>query len=93
MVFGYSTNAFKKFSLIDSIEKIAGLPKMQSYGLYHSTRADLLRRMNRLEEAAVHYKKALALAGSGTHKRFLMRRLKECSSVFDGPRTGSGDIV
>lgn len=44
------------------------------YHLFHATRADLLRRLGRPDEAAVAYEAALALAENGAERRFLQER-------------------
>jgi RNA polymerase sigma-70 factor, ECF subfamily len=64
----------------------AGLPlvaaleesgKLAGYHLLPATRADLLRRLGRLAEAAVAYREALELASTDAERRFLSRRLAE----------------
>ncbi|MET7991200.1 RNA polymerase sigma factor [Amycolatopsis sp. NPDC005232] len=64
----------------------AGLPlvdamagDLDGYHLLPATRADLLRRLGRREEAADAYRAALALAGNEADRRFLRRRLSEIS--------------
>jgi RNA polymerase sigma-70 factor, ECF subfamily len=54
--------------LIESIE-------LEGYHLLHSARADLLRRLDRLDEAETEYRRALELAPSDVERRFLQRRL------------------
>jgi RNA polymerase sigma-70 factor, ECF subfamily len=56
------------------VERISGL---DGYHLFHSTRADLLRRLGRAEEAAAEYVRALELATNAVERRFLRRRLAE----------------
>ena len=53
-----------------------GLP-LHEYHLYHAARADLLRRLERLDEAAAAYRRALELADSELERRFLTGRLEE----------------
>jgi RNA polymerase sigma-70 factor, ECF subfamily len=64
----------------------AGLPlvtvleasgKLAGYHLLPATRADLLRRLGRLPEAAAAYREALELASTDAERRFLRRRLAE----------------
>ncbi|HXW58448.1 MAG TPA: RNA polymerase sigma factor, partial [Solirubrobacteraceae bacterium] len=55
---------------------IDGLP-LDDYRYYHSTRADLLRRLGRHEEARAAYARALQLTGPGPEQRFLETRLAE----------------
>ena len=60
------------------LELMGGLP-LDGYHLYHSARADLLRRLGRQEEAAAAYRRALELTASEPERRFLSRRLAEVS--------------
>ena len=52
---------------------------LDGYQYFHSTRADLLRRLGRTDEARNEYERALELAGSEPERRFLQRRLAESS--------------
>jgi RNA polymerase sigma-70 factor (ECF subfamily) len=52
---------------------------LDGYHLLHSTRADLLRRLGRADEAADAYRRALELAGNPVERAFLQRRLEEVS--------------
>jgi RNA polymerase sigma-70 factor, ECF subfamily len=49
------------------------------YQYWHSTRADLLRRLGRDAEAAAAYREALARVQSGPERRFLERQLASLS--------------
>jgi RNA polymerase sigma-70 factor (ECF subfamily) len=49
--------------------------ELDGYRYLHSTRAELLRRLGRDEEAAAAYRRALELGGTGPERRFLERRL------------------
>ena len=48
---------------------------LASYHLFHSARADLLRRLGRDREAAIAYRRALELATNATERAFLSARL------------------
>jgi RNA polymerase sigma-70 factor (ECF subfamily) len=50
---------------------------LDDYQYKHSTRADLLRRLGRAEEARVAYRRALELAKAEPERHFLERRLAE----------------
>lgn len=50
---------------------------LDGYQYFHSTRADLLRRLGRADEARVEYERALALAHAEHERRFLQRRITE----------------
>jgi RNA polymerase sigma-70 factor (ECF subfamily) len=54
---------------------------LDDYYLLHAARADILRRMNRLDAAAAAYRRALALATNAVEQQFLRRRLKEISPL------------
>ncbi|HET9286671.1 MAG TPA: sigma-70 family RNA polymerase sigma factor [Gaiella sp.] len=48
---------------------------LDGYQYFHSTRADLLRRLDRADEARKEYERALELAHTEPERRFLQRRL------------------
>jgi RNA polymerase sigma-70 factor (ECF subfamily) len=51
--------------------------ELDRYHYLHATRAELLRRLDRVEEARAAYDRALKLVHSDTERRFLERRLAE----------------
>jgi RNA polymerase sigma-70 factor, ECF subfamily len=53
---------------------------LDSYQYFHSTRADLLRRLGRADEASTEYERALELAHTDHERRFLRRRIAEVSA-------------
>jgi RNA polymerase sigma-70 factor (ECF subfamily) len=55
--------------------------ELDDYHLFHAARADLLRRLARLDEAAAAYERALELAGTEPERRFLAARLREVTAV------------
>jgi RNA polymerase sigma-70 factor, ECF subfamily len=59
--------------LVDRLE-------LDGYQYFHSTRADLLRRLGRTGEARVEYERALELAHTEPERRFLRRRVAEISA-------------
>ncbi len=61
-------------ALLGAVERSGAL---DGYHLLPATRADLLRRLGRFEEAAVAYPAALALPASDAERRYLFRRLTE----------------
>ena len=60
---------------LELLDPLAG--ELGSYHLFHSARADLLRRLERHDEAAASYRRALDLAGEPVERSFLERRLAE----------------
>jgi RNA polymerase sigma-70 factor (ECF subfamily) len=50
---------------------------LDGYQYFHSTRADLLRRLGRREEARAEYERALELAHTEPDRRFLQRRIAQ----------------
>jgi RNA polymerase sigma-70 factor, ECF subfamily len=61
-------------ALLEEIEKRA---EIEEFHLLHAARADLLRRLGRMPQAAEAYRQALALAANDIEIRFLRRRLAE----------------
>jgi len=57
-------------------------PTMQRYHLYHSAKADLLRRLERPAEAKAAYDAALALANNGVERAFLQQRINQVSNLL-----------
>jgi RNA polymerase sigma-70 factor (ECF subfamily) len=57
------------------VEQVAAVGVLDDYGLLWATRADLLRRMGRAEDAAAAYREALARAGTDAERRFFSQRL------------------
>jgi RNA polymerase sigma-70 factor (ECF subfamily) len=62
---------------LEVVDELEASGRLDGYHLLHATRADLLRRLGRLEEAEVAYRSALELAGSDAERRFLLKRLNE----------------
>jgi RNA polymerase sigma-70 factor, ECF subfamily len=65
-------------ALLDGLE-------LEDYRYYHSTRADLLRRLGRDDEARVAYARARELTQPGPEQRFLDRRLDQLSKSAEPP--------
>jgi RNA polymerase sigma-70 factor (ECF subfamily) len=61
-------------ALLDTLD---GDERLAGYHLLPATRADLLRRGGRYDEALPHYARALELAPSDPERRFLQRRVDE----------------
>jgi RNA polymerase sigma-70 factor, ECF subfamily len=61
-------------SLVDAV---AASGQLEEYPYLHAARADLLRRLGRLPEAAAAYARARELTANETEKAFLERRLEE----------------
>ena len=66
-------------------DAVAGDPRLARTHMLPATRADLLRRLGRFEEAAEAYEAALALAGTSVEQTFLTRRLAEVTGREGGP--------
>jgi RNA polymerase sigma-70 factor (ECF subfamily) len=55
--------------------------ELDGYHLFHSARADLLRRLGMHDRAADAYRRALVLATNESERRFLERRLAEVTAL------------
>jgi RNA polymerase sigma-70 factor, ECF subfamily len=60
-------------SLVDRLD-------LDGYQYFHSTRAELLRRLGRADEARIEYERALELAHTEPERRFLQRRVAEVTA-------------
>jgi RNA polymerase sigma-70 factor (ECF subfamily) len=62
---------------------------LDGYQLFHASRADLLRRLGRMAEAADAYRAALARAENEAERRFISKRLAEVTaSATRAPPSG-----
>jgi len=59
------------------VEQLEEAGELAGYHLLPATRADLLRRLGRTDEAAVAYREALELASTDPERHYLTRRLTE----------------
>ncbi len=62
---------------LKQIEQVGASGGLEQYHLYHAARADILRRLNRKEEAAAAYREALRLATNGVEQDYLRQRLSQ----------------
>jgi RNA polymerase sigma-70 factor (ECF subfamily) len=60
-----------------ALRDVEALPGLDEYHLWHSTRADLLRRLGRSGDAGAAYTRARALTSNEAERRFLDSRLAE----------------
>jgi RNA polymerase sigma-70 factor, ECF subfamily len=58
------------------IDALAHEGDLESYHLFHAARADLLRQLGEMTEAAASYARALTLVTNESERRFLDRRLR-----------------
>jgi RNA polymerase sigma-70 factor (ECF subfamily) len=70
------------------VDALAAAGDLDSYHLLHAARADLLRRMGEMAEAAKSYRQALGLVTNDSERRFLERRLREVSEQNVSQRIG-----
>jgi RNA polymerase sigma-70 factor, ECF subfamily len=63
----------------DAALQIVDRLQLDEYQYLHSTRAELLRRLGRSEDARAAYRRALELTRAEPERRFLERRLQELS--------------
>jgi len=62
---------------VDAALELAETLELDRYHYLHATRAELLRRLDRVEDARAAYGRALELVHSDAERRFLERRLAE----------------
>ena len=74
------------------IDAILARGDLADYGHAHSARADLCRRLGRMEEAAASYRRALGLTRQDPERRFLERRLREIAGSERARPTSDGEL-
>ena len=65
---------------LELVETLEASGELATYHLLPATRADLLRRLRRSEEAAAAYREALELVATDAERRYLARRLAEVTN-------------
>jgi len=65
---------------LEIVEGVAASGQLDEYPYLHAARADLLRRLGRLDEAGVAYQRARELTGNEAERSFLERRIAEVSA-------------
>jgi RNA polymerase sigma-70 factor (ECF subfamily) len=63
------------------IEELLARGELADYRLAHAARADLCRRLGRVDAARVSYERAIALTKQEPERRFLERQLRELAAV------------
>jgi RNA polymerase sigma-70 factor, ECF subfamily len=72
------------------IDQLAASGDLNDYHLLHAARADLLRRIGALAEAAKSYERALALVTNDSERRFLERRLRDLDAESPSGKSIAG---
>jgi RNA polymerase sigma-70 factor (ECF subfamily) len=68
---------------LEGIARIEERGELASYYLLPASKGEVLRRLGRLEEAAIAYRAAIALVTNPAEKRYLEKRLAECEGPGD----------
>lgn len=66
------------------IESAGADGKLENYYLFHASRADLLRRLHRLDEACAAYTRALSLTTNHVEQTYIRRRLNDLTAQQKG---------
>jgi RNA polymerase sigma-70 factor (ECF subfamily) len=66
---------------LDIVDGLGRDGALEDYFYFHTTRADLCRRLDRRDEAAAAYRRALALAGNASERAFVRNRLAAVESA------------
>jgi RNA polymerase sigma-70 factor (ECF subfamily) len=63
-----------------ALERSTHKDALQAYHLYHATVAEFLTRLGRFDEAAIHLRTAIELAGNDAERKYLSRKLTALKS-------------
>ncbi len=66
---------------LQQIDDILARGDLAEYHLAHAARADLCRRLGRIDDARASYQQALALVKQEPERRFLQKRLRELGKI------------
>ncbi len=69
------------------VDAIHARGELSDYHLLYAVRADLLRRVGKIDAAARDYRRALALATLEPERRFIQKRLSELRAVISDERS------
>jgi RNA polymerase sigma-70 factor (ECF subfamily) len=72
------------------IDDLLAAGDLSTYHLTHSARADLCRRLGRIDDARDSYTRALELVKQEPERRFLERRLEELAALRCRPSAENG---
>jgi RNA polymerase sigma-70 factor (ECF subfamily) len=70
---------------LEIVDRVAASGQLEEYPYLHAARADLLRRLGRLDEAGVAYERARELTGNEAERAFLERRIAEVAASDRAP--------
>lgn len=62
---------------LELVERLSAAGELENYYLLHATRADLLRRLGRADDALPYYERARDLAPSAAERRYLRDRMAQ----------------
>ena len=65
---------------MDAIKAIAKPEQLETYYLFHAVIGDFEERMDRRQEAAVRFSRAMELTGVASEKSFLEERQRACET-------------
>jgi RNA polymerase sigma-70 factor (ECF subfamily) len=66
------------------LRALSGQSVLSRYPPYEAAIGEMLRRLGRHQEAGIHFARAAERAGSAPVRRFLERRIRECSADWEG---------
>ena len=64
---------------LELFDAVGASGRLESYYVFHAARADLLRRLNRTQEATAAYSRALQLTTNEVEQNYVRKRLRELS--------------
>jgi hypothetical protein len=77
----------------EALAQVDALAGLDTFHLFHATRADLLRRLDRPAEAEAAYRTALTLTTNEAERRHLERRIGECGQDRPGSDDAAGYLT
>jgi RNA polymerase sigma-70 factor, ECF subfamily len=75
--------AFGPAAGLELVDRLTSEPALENYHLLPSVRGDLLRKLDRVEEARVEFERAAALTRNARERELLLERARACSPKLD----------
>ena len=66
---------------LELVDALAGEPSLENYHLLPSVRGDLLKKLNRLDEARIEFERAASLTRNARERELLLSRARACGAT------------
>ena len=65
---------------LELVDRLVGDPRLRSYHLLPSARADFLKKLGRLDEARIEFERAASMTRNQQERKLLLEKARECTT-------------